>query len=247
VRLTDEALRERAQSFHRDAGLVTRREQGDAVAMMRWNPLIGLVALGASACESKPGDTGDAGETGDGGVEGFQLIEAEFGPASADEFSVLILTFSDPVAPVDGIAPSDFRISAGISTVSSDEGEQSAYYEPATWIGYYERIELSAIANGPGANQLSITLAPALAYGICYAVTSFVDSSTPEFMVEGGLFPHYAPGTTPVTNTEGVPLAAIGPEWVLTGPDEPYYGYELFLEQAGFPNLIPQIPIACSM
>lgn len=222
---------------------------------MRFNPLIGLAALSVTACESKTGTddgtTANDDETGDSGVEGFQLIDAEFGPVAADAFSILTLTFSDPVAPIDGVAPTDFRISAGVSFSYTDNGElveQSAYYEPASWSGYYEPIEMTAIANGPGENQISITFAPTIGYGICTRLANQIASSSPDFPIEGGMFPHYAPGTTPVTNTEGVPLAAIGPDWVLNGPDQPYYyGYELFIEQAGFPNLIPQIPIPCEL
>jgi hypothetical protein len=220
------------------------RDENEATifGMMRWNPWIGLAALSVAACESKTGND-------DGGVEGFQLIDAEFGPQGADEFTTLILTFSDPVAPVDGVVPTDFRISMGVSMSYMDGEqlvEQSAYYEPATWVGYYEPVEMSAIANGPGENQITLSFETAIGYVICTSVENHVNSGSPGFMVEGGLFPHYAPGSTPVANTEGEPLAAIGPEWVLTGPDQPYYyGYELFIEEAGFPNLVPQIPIPC--
>jgi hypothetical protein len=48
-----------------------------------------------------------------------------------------------------------------------------------------------------------------------------------------------------VTNTDGVELAAMGAEWVLVDPNSEYYGYELFIDEFGFPNLDPQIPIPC--
>ena len=163
----------------------------------------------------------------------------------------MILTFSDPVAPVDDVAPTDFRISFGLSFSYTDNGEvveQSAYYDPPTRFGSYYPMEFTAIANGPGENQISITLTPPIDYFICTEVANSVEGSTPDFPIEGGLFPHYAPGTTPVTNTAGEELAPIGPDWVLSGPDDPpYYGYELFIEEAGFPNLIPQIPIPCPL
>lgn len=136
----------------------------------------------------------------------------------------------------------------GISFGYSYEGEtyeQSAYYEPNSWSGYYDSVAMTAIANGPGANQISITLGPRFEPSTCFMVSSYLQGSTPDFPIQGGVFPHYAPGANPVTNTDGVELEAMGAEWVLTGPDDEYYGYELFIEELGFPNLIPQIPIPC--
>lgn len=55
----------------------------------------------------------------------------------------------------------------------------------------------------------------------------------------GGVFPHYAPGTTPLTNLEGVELAGIGTNWV------EYGSFNLSMQSFGFPYLDPQIPIPC--
>lgn len=218
--------------------------------MLRCKPLLGLVALGATACDSNSGNDDSGNGNDDSGSAGIQLISAQLGPAGAEEFSTLILTFSDPVAPLDGVEPTDFRISFGLSFSYSDAGEtveQSAYYEPASRFGSYYPIVLTAIANGPGENQISITLEPPIDYVICTSVANAIES-TAEFQGEGGLYPHYAPGTTPVTNTAGEELAAIGADWVLSGADDPpYYGYELFIEEAGFPNLMPRIPIPCPL
>jgi hypothetical protein len=202
--------------------------------MRRSNTWISLLAIGAIGCERKvDGDD----------VEGFQLIEAEF----ADDFSTLVLTFSDPVASVDGVAPTDFRISMGQTFHYTYDGQyyaQSAYYDPNTWIGSYP-VGMMAIANGPRAEQISITLAPRFEPLVCTAVANSNEGSMPDFPIEAAVFPHYAPGTTPVTNTDGAELAAMGAEWVLTGPDDEYYGYEMFVDGFRFPNLIPQIPILC--
>lgn len=211
--------------------------------MLRSAPWISLLAISTAACDRKA-DADDEANDDDDGVEGFELIAAEF----ADDYSTLVLTFSDPVAPVDGVAPTDFRISMGQTFQYMDEGmtiEQSAYYEPNTRVGYYDAVGMMAIANGPGTDQVSITLAPAFAPLTCTFVANSNEGSSPEFPIEAAVFPHYAPGSTPVTNTEGVELAAMGAAWVLNGPDDEYYGYELFIEEFGFPNLVPRIPIPC--
>ncbi len=72
---------------------------------------------------------------------------------------------------------------------------------------------------------------------------SYVAGSTPEFTIEGHFFPHYAPGDSPVISKSGDELAPIGPDWALITDD--YDLYFEFVEEFGFPNLNPQVPIPC--
>jgi hypothetical protein len=189
-------------------------------------------------------DTGDTGDTSDESPEpgngDFELLEAAF----ADDFATLVLTFSAAVAPVEGVAPSDFRISAAITMAYEYDGmtyDYSYYCDPNVLVQpYNSAIAMVAIANGPDSNQISLTLDPVFDADACESLETMLGGLEPGAMMpEAHVFPHYAPGATPLTSKGGSELAAIGPDWVLEAMDSetvPTYGW---------PDLDPQIPIPC--
>lgn len=182
-------------------------------------------------------DTTDATDTTGGGD--FALIEAAF----ADDFGTLVLTFNDAVAPVDAVDPADFRISMALSMSVNYMGMQydvSYYSDPNVYVDYEAMpIGMMAIANGPNADQISLTLAPVFNVDACAELEYALTQVPPEATADGHFFPHYAAGNIPVTSEGGTELAAIGPDWVLN--PENY----VQIDMSGWPNLDPQIPIPC--
>jgi hypothetical protein len=72
-------------------------------------------------------------------VEGFELVAADL----ADNYSTLVLTFSNPVGPLAGVAPTDFRLSLALTERwinetydGTYEYQLSDYYEPNRFQGY---------------------------------------------------------------------------------------------------------------
>ncbi len=168
----------------------------------------------------------------------FQLIEA-----AVEAQTTLILTFNEAVGPVDGVDPSDFRISMALTSSYSYMGMQydySYYADPNTFFDEYAMpIGMMAIANGPNPDQISLTLAPGFNVDACAQLAGLLAEAPPEYMADGHFFPHYAPGDIPLTSEGGVELAAIGPDWVLE--IENYANADGY----GWPNLDPQVPIPC--
>lgn len=194
----------------------------------------------ASESTTDTTDTADTTDTTDttGGGD-FTLIEAAF----ADDFGTLVLTFNDAVAPVDAVDPTDFRISLALTLTYDYMGmlyNNSYYSDPNTYFEQYAMpVGMAAIANGPNAEQISLTLDPMFDADSCPGLEYTLSQVSPEATAEGHFFPHYAPGDIPVTSAGGVELAPIGPDWVLGG--ESYSDIEEF----GWPNLDPQVPIPC--
>jgi hypothetical protein len=178
----------------------------------------------------------DSDSTETGG-DGFALIEAALSP----EKTTLVLTFSENLAPVDMVDPADFRISYAwtYSVMYMYLYEVSYYIDPNDYVGN-SMVDLVGISNGPGPDQLSLELAPALDSNICTAIDEFIAGAPPNGMVDAALFPHYSPGAEPVMSEGGAELAPIGPDWVLT--DQNY----LLVEEFHWPNLDPQVPIPCN-
>ncbi|MFV8754093.1 hypothetical protein ACNOYE_26405 [Nannocystaceae bacterium ST9] len=179
-------------------------------------------------------DTTDTETTGGGD---FQLIEATF----ADDFATLVLTFSDVVGPVDMVEPTDFRISMAwtYSVMYKELYELSYYIDPNLYIGGMETVGMLGISNGPNPDQISLALDPALDPDACGGPANYLADIPLGVTADANLFPHYSPGSTPVTSEGGVELAPIGPDWVLAPVDY------TFIVAYHWPNLDPQIPIAC--
>jgi hypothetical protein len=187
-------------------------------------------------------DTSDDADTSDGDPSGsgeFELVEAAF----ADEFGTLVLTFSDPVAPVDGVDPADFRVSMAMTMSYEYMGMQydiSYYADPNVYVdGDAMPIAMTAIAQGPNPNQISLTLDPVFDLAACATLEDTLADTPPDAMVEGHFFVHHAPGDIPLSFEGGPELAAIGPDWVMEPEISSY------VATFGWPSLDPQIPIPC--
>ncbi len=182
-------------------------------------------------------DTTDTTDTETTGVGDFALIAAELTNANA----TLVLTFSDAVAPVDAVDPADFKISYAwtYSVMYKQLYEVSYYIDPNNDFGGTP-VAMTAIANGPNPDQISLDLMPGVDPGICTTIQNYIEGANLGVTVDAGLFPHYSPGATPVTSEGGIDLLPIGPEWVEV--DSYYLQFDVF----HWPNLDPQIPIPCN-
>ena len=192
-----------------------------------------------SSDSSSTDSTDTSSDATDTSAGDFQLIAA----ALADADTTLILTFSDAVGPVEGVDPSDFRISMALTTRYDDNrgtiSDYSTYADPNVFFTYDPPVGMLAIAKGPKPDQISITLAPGLSVDVCPLLADLLEQAGADYLLEASLFPHYAPGDIPLTSEGGVELAAIGPDWVL----DP--GTVAHIEAFLWPNLDPQIPIPC--
>jgi hypothetical protein len=189
------------------------------------------------------GETGGDGSSGDG--DGDSSGDFELVSASLDATGQFVtLHFSEPVAPVDGVDPSDFRISHAMPTeVCGDNGcdPETTYWDANFYAGYYlesqmpdARFEVDLISAGDQATDVLLRFGMPVNPMVCEYTTAYVPGYE-------AFFVHHSPGDIPVRSAEGEPLAAIGPEWaeepfpVMTSPGD-------YLA-----NLDPKIPIPCYM
>jgi hypothetical protein len=202
------------------------------------------LALALAALGCSPQDPGsDADETGnDDGSNGipFELVSASLDATG----QVVILQFSEPVASVDAVEPSDFRISYALPTeVCGDNGctPETSYWDPHFFVDEYlgyqygsgDRFEVDLIGAGEQANTVSLHFGTPLKPYLCEYVAPYEDEY--DF-----LFVHFAPGDIPLESADGESLAAIGAEFVHdTAP--------VFTAEGDFPNLDPKISIPCSL
>lgn len=130
-------------------------------------------------------------------------------------------------------------------TDDPDSGYEGGYADPSEAPALTDRpippvhvadLDVMSIAAVAGAdNQVDLVLAgPITDTSACEAIASLAADSP-----KVGLFLHYKPGTTPVADPAGNPLAAIGAHWV-DGRANAYA--EL---QGDFPRLDPYLPIPC--
>jgi hypothetical protein len=208
------------------------------------NEAVLAVSLAAFGCDSE-GNTGSTaeedGETGDGSNETpFELVSASLDATG----QVVVLHFSEPVAPVDGIDPSDFRISyAALTALCGDEGcvDQTTYWDPnfytEDYLGYQsgtgDRFEADQITLGNPATDVSLHFGKPIKPYLCQYIAPYADEY--DF-----LFVHHAPGDIPLESADGEPLAAIGAPFV-------HEDFMVFSVDGDFPNLDPKIPIPCSL
>jgi hypothetical protein len=204
-------------------------------------------------------DTGNP-ETGDGDT-GPNDIPLELELAVFNKTGkYLLLRFSEPMAPVDGIDPSDFRVSLAttwqyFSAYYGYVYKSSNYWDPNTYLGYeyyyygygYKPLVADLIANGSQPTDIVLRFVDELEEGACQQFVnlqaSYADyDAQPNADAKIGLFPHYSPGAVPVESADGEVLAAIGPEWA----EFPGQGMSLYYE-FGWPNLDPQIEIPCTV
>ncbi len=231
-----------------------------------WSTTLVAAALGCgpgqppsleAGVDESGGDEGASGGDGDpdGGGGGSDGIAPELISARTDETGkYVLLRFSEPMAPPTGVDPSDFRISRAMA-ISWHDGydgytfSYSNYYDLVFTSSYYtypySPFLITSVTAGGVVTDLILEFdQPLTAYtcDVLHEVQANIEETEqydPTFEGRVELFPHYSPGEIPVRSAQGEPLAAIGPEWVELD------NFYMEVEEFGFPNLSPQIPIDC--
>ena len=160
----------------------------------------------------------------------------------------LRLEFSEPLGPLDGVDPNDFRLSVALSYVYKLYA-YAYYYDPGEAAGE-ELMSITAMTLGAGGEgaTLELRLEPAFPLSYCAEMEAEVADmrGEPGVRAEGGLYLHYAPGEVPITDVEGNDMDAIAAEWALRrrrGGDE---AYEMYFEGARARRALREaIPVRC--
>ena len=233
--------------------------------------LLGLAMLAVGCADDRDPRADDETDTGDD--DGNPDPSADTGEPIPNDIPLelelarwnktgkfLLLRFSEPMAPVDGVDPADFRVSMATSWRSigyyGSVYQSSNYLDPNLYLGYdyyypynpYSSKPLvpELVANGNKETDIVVRFIDPLEPEAC---AQFVQlqadyeqfDSQPDTDARIAMFPHYSPGAVEVKSADGEVLGAIGPEWVEFGG--PYmYDYEF-----GWPNLDPQIEIPCTV
>lgn len=193
-----------------------------------------------------------------GAPESFELVAA-----TIESPTTILLTFSHPVDSLEGVDADAFRISYGHSAREIVDGNEYAwtwYVDPNIFMfdadceelygntcTDFEPFVMLGVEPGPIPEQLRL-ITSALDDAACDKINygAGFPLEPPFVYSETHLFPHYAPGETPLRSTSGLELAAIGPEWVLFEGDPNFLGGgSLDVDGWGFENLDPQVPIPC--
>jgi hypothetical protein len=189
---------------------------------------------------STDGESSSEGDTGGPNDIPFELVSAAMDATG----QYVALRFSEPVAPVEGVDPSDFRISFGGYLVTCDGNDclyQTRYIDPNFYVEYYilypnnpnGRFEVELIAPGNQVTDVFLRFELPLNPSFC----EFLALYPYEY---GSLFVHHSPGGIPVRSSDGELLEGIGAHWV----EQP----ELVKYIAGnFVELDPKIPIPCTL
>jgi hypothetical protein len=151
------------------------------------------------------------------------VLEAEL----LGEGEHLRLHFSEPLGPTDGVDPNDFRLSVAMAYAYKTYA-YAYYYDPG--LTYGEASMTVTTMRGQG-DTLELYIDPPFPVGYCQELQRDVDEmrGEPGIRANGGLFLHYAPGDTPITDPQGNQMAAIAAQWVLQkrgggdSPDEMYF------------------------
>ena len=173
-----------------------------------------------------------------GGVPGPPtLLSAEF----EDDFLLVRLTFSEPIASVDDVDPASFRISVA-SYYEGYEYSYTQYWDPMTllcattdgcWNDYTDVVELGCAEDDPAALLLRLDifhgeyLCPILDWAGMYGTVHSV-------------LPHFDASVDAIVDLEGEPLESIAAHWVQSE--------QLLVNIDGdFPNYPMPIPIPCAL
>jgi hypothetical protein len=207
---------------------------------------LGLAAVGASAgckeCEKHlppgPSTTVDASEPP-------RLVDATF-----RDPSVVELVFTEPLAPVDGVDPEKFRLSAAKGDAESYRYrgrrfcyKSTYYYDLSDAIGDFGGCDPSYEVCSPAtrvielalddddARRLRLTIDPPLGGYQCLQIDYAGD--------DAGIFVHFAAAGIPTIEDEsGQALEDIAPHWVLAGARYTY-------REGVFPAMDVFLPIPC--
>ncbi len=184
---------------------------------------------------------GDGDETVGPNDVPFELVSAAMNLTG--EF--IALRFSEPVGSLEGVDPSDFRISLALPVQlcggSGDCIDRTDYWDANFYVEYHltydpyygpppdgDRFEVDLLAPGNMPTDVILHFAIPLDPALCEYFEGYPDA----------LYVHFAPGPIPLRSADDEPLAAIGPQWVdFDGPAMDVYGV--------FPNLDPQVLVPC--
>jgi hypothetical protein len=155
------------------------------------------------------------------------------------EEKLIRLTFSEPLAPVEGVDPASFRISWAFG--EPGEYAYTSYYDPMALLcggtdycpgEYTDVVELRSDPCDPSSLILRVdTFSKNLCKIIAGGMAIYEDYTSP-------LLPHFDANIGMITDLDGEPLASISPEFVTET--------NVWLDVDGyFPNYPMRIPIEC--
>jgi hypothetical protein len=201
---------------------------------------------GSDPTGTDPDPTGtDPDPTGGNDIP-LELVLAKFNATG----QFLLLRFSEPMAPVDAVDPSDFRVSfARTVNYSGYYGEYSwsFYVDPGVYYDYnyyqYTPLVVTKVSAGSKETDIVLRFETPVDPQVCDWLAQLEDIYENDPSQEGkvAIFPHYSPGAVPVESVDGEVLSAIGPDWV------EYESSFLNVEGFGWPNLDPQVAIPCEL
>lgn len=180
---------------------------------------------------------------GESDVTPPELVDAQF-----ENQSLLVLTFSEPIAAVDAVTPeTHFRLDAAFDLANLGE---TAYYDLSTHFTgevpgqdaplaeqwpRHEGTTIARVEAGDDPSQLRLYLSIPVDP---YACETLLAASALD--IPAGIHLHYAQASQPrVTDLAGNELADIAPWWVEAAPAATY------TQGPGFPELDPRMPIPC--
>ncbi|WP_146156004.1 hypothetical protein [Enhygromyxa salina] len=133
----------------------------------------------------------------------------------------LRLQFSNPLGPLDGFDPNDFRISVLKVYSDHDEGgsRDYGYYYDFGYLGYGQALRFTAAQAGEV--ELDLQFTPGVDPYYCRWLESDYSYGAPGVEAVHGLFLHYAAGAIPVRDVAGNQLRNFGADWVLEGRADP--------------------------
>jgi len=155
-------------------------------------------------------------------------------------------TTDDPTDPSgDTYDPSDSYDPTTDPTADPSGYEEGGYVTPTAALPgdltrpipthTFADLDIASVVLAADSKQIELRLAaPVTDTFACDALADLAAEST-----KLGIFVHYKPGSTTITDTAGNPLAAIAPHWV----DARANAYAEL--QGDFPHLNPYLPIAC--
>jgi hypothetical protein len=170
-----------------------------------------------------------------------EIVDARF-----EDLDTLIVTFSEPLAPVDDVDPaSHFRIGVGFALSGQD---QTVYYDLSNHFPYgvpgqgdladqWQRHGLTHVGKlepGDDPRELRLILTYPMELYTCEILAQAEALGIPS-----GLHLHYSDAVYPrITDEAGNPLASQGESWVTAGVTTTTVSGE-------FPELDPRMPIPC--
>lgn len=172
-----------------------------------------------------------------------EVVDAEL--VSGD---LLRLTFSEPIAPVAGIDPNDFRLSVGMAK-SYRTYAYAYYYDLAdasdSDLPFLELRDMTLV----DPRVLELHLEPDFDLAVCHELLDELAmmTSEPGIQVRGGVFLHYLPSRAAIEDLEGNPLAAMGSDWLLARRSGGEEAYEIYMSgPAARRALRDVVPIRCA-